>query len=422
MNLQFSKHTLSNGLNVIVKENHHAQSVVVRGYLHGGANWDTADTAGTAAFATGVMRRGTKNRTFTEINETVESVAATVYVNAGRHMVGFGGKSLAEDFSLLVELMTDNLLCPTFPEQEIEKLRGQIITDLQELDDDPRGLARRHFRELLYGPNHPYGRPVDGTLATMPGLNRQHLLDFYRRLHPRDGAIVVVGDVQADAVCDTLEAALGGWQPAHTPVNSDLPPLQPLTTAVRKNHPMPSKSQTDLVLGSLGPVRTAPDFYAAYVGDTILGQLGLGGRIGQSVRDEHGLAYYARSSLQGGLGPGPWLVYAGVNPGVVEQAVDLILAEITRFRQAPVTAEELADAKAYLTGILPLQMETNEGVAWILLESHIYQLVDDYIARYPDLINNVTAEAVLAAAQKYLNDEIFALAVAGPNNQSERSQ
>ncbi len=417
MNLKFTQHTLSNGLNVIIKENHHAQSVVVRGYLHGGANWDTPVTSGVAAFAAEAMRRGTKKRTFTEINEMVESVAASVYVNAGRHMLGFGGKSLAEDFDLLVELMADNLLYPIFPEHEIEKLRGQIITDLKEMDDDTRSLARRQFRELLYGVNHPYGRPVDGTLQTVAGLNRQHLLDFYNRLHPHNGAIVVVGDVQADDVCNALESVWGQWQPDYAPASTNLPPPDLLTQPARKTHPMPSKSQTDLVLGTLGPVRTAADFYAAYVGDTILGQLGLGGRIGQRVRDEQGLAYYARSGLQSGIAPGPWIVYAGVNPAVVDHAVDLILAEIKQFRNEPVTVDELADAKAYLTGILPLQMETNEGVASILLEAHIYELGDDYITRYPDIINAVTADEILTAAQKYLSDEIYALAIAGPYNQ-----
>jgi zinc protease len=177
---------------------------------------------------------------------------------------------------------------------------------------------------------------------------------------------------------------------------------------------MENKSQADLVLGWGGPDRLADDFYAAYVGDTILGQLGLGGRIGQRVRDAEGLAYYARSSLQGGPGPGPWFVFAGVNPAGVDKAIDLIRAEIRRVCQEVVTDQELADAKAYLTGILPLQMETNEGVAAIIQETHLYQLGDDFIARYPDLINGVTREEIQAAAQKYLNDEVYALSIAGP--------
>ncbi len=417
MDLTFEKFSLANGLTVIVKENHHAQSVVVRGYLHGGANWEKAEQAGLASFTASAMRRGTTKRTFAEINEAVESVAASVYVHAGRHTVGFGGKSLGEDFELLIELMTDNLLYPTFPATEVEKLRGQIITDLKEEEDDPRLLAKRHFDELLYGADHPYGRPVDGTLASIAGLSRADLLAFYGRLHPHDGAVVVVGDVTAAQVHRALAATLGQWSPTQPPPVNVLPEPTPLAAAVQKVYSMPNKSQVDLVLGNVGPSRLAQEFYAADVGDTILGQLGLGGRIGQSVRDTAGMAYYARSQLHGGLGPGPWFIYAGVNPAAVDQAIDLIRAEIRRFRREPVSDQELADAKAYMTGVLPLQMESNEGVAAFIMEAHLYQLGDDYIARYPDIIRAVTKDEILAAAQKYLSDDIFALSIAGPYQQ-----
>ncbi|MBN1992771.1 MAG: insulinase family protein [Anaerolineae bacterium] len=414
MNLTFAKYTLSNGITLIVKENHHAHSVVVRGYLPGGANLDTAEQVGLASFTSGMMRRGTEKHSYAEINEIVESVAASVYVNTGRHLTGFGGKSLAEDFKLLVELMADNLLCPTFPSAEIEKLRGQIITDLKEDEDDTRTMSGRYFRELLYTIDHPYGRPVDGTLKSIPLLTRADLLDFYHRLHPQDGAVVVVGDVTGEEVYQILEAALGQWQPVHAPPDTVLPPPRPLTEKAVYLHRMPGKFQADLVLGWLGPERRADDFYAAYIGNTILGQLGLGGRIGQIVRDTEGMAYYANASVQGGGGPGPWYAFAGVNPQVVDKTVELILAEIRRFQAEPVSNEELADTQAYLTGVLPLQMETNEGVGTMLLDMYFYQLGDDYIARYPDLIKAVTREEIQAAAQKYLSDEVYALAVAGP--------
>jgi len=414
LNLEFAKYKLSNGITLIVKENHHAQSVVVRGYVRGGANLDPMDKPGLVYFTAGALRRGTEKRTFSEINEAVEAVAASVYVNSGRHLLGFGGKSLAEDFELLVELMTDNLLYPTFPASEVEKLRGQMITDLKELEDDPRGLARRNFRKILYPDGHPYSRPVDGTIQSISSLTRQDLIDFYGHLHPQDGAVIVVGDVSGQQVYQVLEAALGQWSPQHSPAKTDLPSATPPVKPARSLHPMDNKSQVDLMLGCIGPSRLADDFYAAYVGDTILGHLGLGGRIGQSVRDTAGMAYYARSNLQGGPGPGPWFVYAGVNPSAVDKAVELILAEIRRFREELVSEEELADAKAYLTGILPLQMETNEGVTAILQETHLYQLGDDFIARYPDLIRAVTKADVQAAAQKYLSDELYALSIAGP--------
>lgn len=419
MDLTFQKYTLSNGITLIVKENHHAPSVVVRSHLHGGSNLDGPDQAGLASFTTSVMRRGTAKRTFAEINETIESVAASIYVNSGRHLTGFGGKSLAEDFDLLVEMMTDILLTPTFPLEEVEKVRGQIITSLKEAEDSPRSMAGHYFREMLYGINHPYGRPASGTVGSVGHLSRAELINFYQQtLHPHAGAVVVVGDINSEAVYQTLETSLGQWQPGHPPPDTTLPEPQSLAAPVRHVHPMPNKSQADLILGNMGPKRQADDFYAAEVGDTILGQLGLGGRIGLNVRDKEGMAYYARTSLGGNLGPSPWTVYAGVNPADIDKAVDLILAEVRRFRDEPVIDQELADAKAYLTGTLPLQLETNEGIASLLLEAHLYELGDDFIARYPDLINAVTQEEIQATAQKYLSDEVYALAIAGPYSES----
>jgi zinc protease len=415
VDLTFQKYTLSNGITLIVKENHHAQSVVVRGHLHGGSNLDGPEQAGLASFTTSVMRRGTAKRTFAEINETIESVGASVYISSGRHLTGFGGKSLAEDFALLAEIMAEMLLTPTFLAEEVEKVRGQIITSLKEAEDSPRSMAGRYFREILYGPDHPYGRPSSGTLESVARLSRADLVNFYQQtLHPHNGAVVVVGDVRNEAVYDTLEAALGQWQPGHQPPDTTLSDPQPLSTLVRYVHTMPNKSQADVILGNVGPQRQADDFYTAEVGDTILGQLGLGGRIGLNVRDKAGMAYYARTSLSASLAPSPWTVYAGVNPANIDKAIDLMLAEVHRFRTEPVTEQELADAKAYLTGTLPLQLESNEGVASLLLETHLYQLGDDFIARYPDLINAVTAVEIKVAAQKYLNDEVYALAIAGP--------
>ncbi len=414
MKLTFTRYSLANGITLIVKENHHAQSVVIRGRLEGGANWDPPEKAGLASFSTGLMRRGTNKRTFAQINDAVEAIAASVYVSCGRHLTAFGGKSLAEDFDLLVELMTDNLLAPTFLKSEMEKLRGQIITNLNELEDSPRGLAHRHFRQVLYGPNHPYGRPFNGTFETVAKIARPDLLEFYRRLHPRNGVVIVVGDVESEAVYDTMEAVLGQWQPDGDFVPPELPALTPLTEVKRYVHPMPNKSQADLMLGNIGPGRSDKNYYAAYVADTILGHLGLGGRIGQVVRDKEGLAYYARTSLSAGLGPTPWYIYAGVNPENVDKTVDLILNEIRCIRETPVTGQELADTKAYVTGVLPLQMETNEGVASTLLDIYLFQLEDDFVAQFPAIINAISKTDVQNTIRKYLSDQIYTLTVAGP--------
>jgi zinc protease len=133
--------------------------------------------------------------------------------------------------------------------------------------------------------------------------------------------------------------------------------------------PLAGKTQSDVVLGWPGLARRDPDFMKAFLANTVLGVFGMMGRLGDSVRDEQGLAYYVYSSLQAGLGAGPWVAIAGVSPASVDRAIDGILEQVQRLRTEPVPAGELADSQAFLTGSMPLRLETNEGLAGTLLEA-----------------------------------------------------
>ncbi|MCS7261007.1 MAG: insulinase family protein [Anaerolineae bacterium] len=406
--------TLTNGIRVVVQENHTSPSVVLRGYLWAGSVSDPPEKAGLADFTAAAVRRGSTNRTFQEINEQVESVGANVSLDAGRRLTYFGGKSLAEDLPLLVDILTDLLLHPAFPPHEVEKLRGQTLTHLKELEDDTRHLAERDFRQLLY-PDHPYGRPVEGTLESVPLIQRDDLVTFYQTHYtPRDAVIVAGGDVTAEAVFELLEKHLGGWRADGAHAAAEIPPVSPPQEARRYVRTLTNKTQVDIVFGTVGLPRTAPDFYAARVADTILGHMGLMGRLGDTVRDQLGLAYYAYSTLEAGLGPGPWSVSAGVAPEHVERALEAIRTEIVRMRDELVSKQELEDAQDYLTGTLPLRLETNEGITATLLDMELYGLGDDYIIRYPSIIRAVTREEIQAVVRKYLDVERFALAIAGP--------
>lgn len=411
--------TLSNGIRLIVQANHASPSVVLRGHVWAGSASEPADRLGLADFTASAVRRGSTTRTYQEVNELIETVGASVFIGAGRRLTRFGGKSLVEDLDLLVDVLSDLLLNPGFDAQELEKLRGQAITSLKELENNTRGLAEREFRQALFSPEHPYGRPVDGTLDSVPQISRADVQAFYAaHYRPQAACLVVVGDVVAERVYELLDAGLGGWHPAGDPVPFDLPPILPLAEPRRTVHTLTNKTQVDVMLGTLGPARDAPDLYAARVADTILGHLGLMGRLGERVRDQLGMAYYAYSTLEAGLGPGPWSVSAGVAPESVAGAIEAILAEIARLRDEPVTDAELEDAQDYLTGVLPLRLETNEGIAGTLLDIDLYQLGDDYIMRYPGIIRGLTQADVQAAARRYLDPECYALAIAGPWTES----
>jgi zinc protease len=194
----------------------------------------------------------------------------------------------------------------------------------------------------------------------------------------------------------------------------DVPDLKPLKKTVEKKHRIPGKSQSDLVIGTNGPKRKDEDYMSASIGNSVLGQFGMMGRIGDSVREKAGLAYYAYSSLSAGAGPGSWEVSAGVNPKNVDKATGLIIDELKRFVQDGVTEDELADSKANFVGRLPLSLESNGGVAGALLNIERYDLGMDYYLRYAGLVNEVTRDGVLNAARKYINPDQLAIAVAGP--------
>ncbi len=410
------RHVLPNGIVILVRENPEVASVVVQGVLDAGTLYDGPGQEGLASFVATMLLRGTQTRDFQAIHESLEGSGAALGLSAGLHYTGFSGRSLAEDLPLLVELLADAVRRPAFPDEQIERLRGQFVTALKIQEQDTRYVAGRMFRELVYGDAHPYHRPPDGTLETVTRIARDHLVDFHRQCFgPRGMIVVVVGAVQAEAVCRLVEQHFGDWDNPGQRLPPELPPVPALAGIVRREAALPGKSQADIVLGASGPSRFAEDWQAANMANHILGVFGMYGRIGAHVREKLGLAYYSFSRLDGGLGPGPWRVIAGVNPANVEEAVQAIVAELRRITQEPVAEGELADSKANFIGRLPLQLESSEGVAGSILSMELYGLGLDYLQRYAQEIEAVTAKQVLAAARRYLDPEAFALAVAGPD-------
>lgn len=405
---------LANGITVLGYQTHGSPSVVVSGYLWAGALGEPPDRAGLAYFTAGMLTHGTETRSFGQINEALESVGAQLGIRGGTHNVSFGGKALAEDLDLLLDVLADCLQQPTFPLGEVQKLRGQILTDLERRAHDTRRMAHLTFDALLY-PDHPYGRSVKGYEETVSGLQRQDLVDHYRAHYaPRGMVLAVVGAVPVAEAQEKVEAALGPWRALEATPIRDIPPAVDLPEPRRQVVDVEGKTQADVVLGWPGLKRADPDFVPAYLANTVLGTFGMMGRLGDRVRDEQGLAYYVYSRLEAGLGAGPWSAMAGVNPADVEQAIDGILDEVRRLRDEPVPAGELADSQSYLTGSLPLRLETNEGIAGTLLEIERYRLGLDYLQRYAGLIEAVTVPEVQEVARKYLDPDVYCLAVAGP--------
>lgn len=410
-----TRQVLPNGLTVLVYPNPTIPALTARISIKGGAMYDPEDKAGLASFATRAMRRGTEHYTYEALNEATEGRGASVGVDAGKALMEAGGRALKEDTRFLFETIADVLLRPTFPESEIEKMRKQTRTGLAELEMDTGSVADRAFRETLYPVGHPYHNRTAGFLETLDNIDRAGMLAFYKRyLRPERAILVTVGDVEPSEIVGLAQELFGGWQAEGEPEPYSVPNVEWPRGATNVFRPVAGKTQNDLILGFPSLRRNEPDYYAFDLMNLLLGRIGLMGRLGKKVRDEQGLAYYAGSSFEAGLGAGPWAVRAGVNPANVLKAIESIKHEINRMRTELIPTEELEGGKRYMTGVLPLRLETSDGIARTILEMELFGLGFDYISRYPAVINALTSEYVNEVANARLSDENYVASVAGP--------
>lgn len=406
---------LENGITVLVYQNDAAQSVVITGSLEAGSLHEHPQKSGLASMTASALMRGTERRDFNAIHASLEDIGADIEIGAGVHSVGFNGKALAEDLPVLIDILSDVLRHPVFPTSQVERLRGEIMTGLQYRQQDTRYRANRAFRENLYPPEHAYHHSSRGTLESIPQITLDDIRDFHQRAYgPRGMIITIVGAVRPEEAVDAAQRYLGDWQNPQQMEKPSLPPLPPLEEVRRVSVSVPGKTQSDIVMGVPGPSRYAEDYRAAMLVNSILGQFGMMGRIGEVVREKQGLAYYAYSSIEGGHGPGAWSVSAGVNPANVQKAIESIVNEIRRITTTVVSDDDLNDNKSYFIGHLPLQLESNEGIASSIQHMETYKLGLDNLLTFRDRVNALTKEDLLAAAQRYWNAEAFVVAVAGP--------
>jgi zinc protease len=390
-------------------------AVSVRFRLHAGAVHDPADQPGLATFTARTLTRGTPDLTYEQFSELTDSLGATVSVESGRLFTEVAVRSLREDLPRLVEVTAGFLRQPTFPEEEVEKVRAELLTSIREQDDDTHSASDRVLRELLYPEGHPYRHRVSGEEESISRISREDLIAFHERHFGPQAMIVsaVGGFDDFGGIVDLISGSFGDWSSNVDAIEPIAPP-EPPASLQRGFRAIAGKSQSDIAVGYLTLARSDPDYYAFELGNLILGRLGLFGRLGASVRDKLGLAYYVFSAVEAGREGSVWISRAGVNPANVDRAIDGVLVEVEGLRDDQVTDTELADAKSFLTGSLPLALEMNDGVANLLLSIEHYDLGLDYLDRYPAIINSLTADGVLQAVRKHLDPSRLAIGVAGP--------
>lgn len=401
----------ANGIAVLARENRSAPVVVLDAILSAGAVDDPADRIGLSSLTANMLSRGSEFFDYDRFNEVIESVGASLSFASDVDSLSIGITCLSEDFPLLVEVMADALRRPTFAQNQFDLVRRRKIVRLQEAAQDTAAVSSQRFYETIYA-GHAVGRPVSGYTESVSAATCEDVKRFHTHHYGPAGAVFAVsGDVQPQAAADLLARHLGDWSAA--PEQRRLLPIPAFSGPLDIHAPIAEKVQADLVMGVQGVARSHPDYYAIRVANTILGVFGMMGRLGEVVREEQGLAYYAYSSQDSGRESGVWLAAAGVGPANLRQAQASMAHELTRLASEPVDAEELADTQAYLTGVLPLALETNDGIASTLSNIEWYGLGLDFLQRYRGMIESVGVDDVLRVAHTYLRPEAIAVVSAG---------
>lgn len=405
---------LANGVVVLIREQPGAEMVALHGYVKAGAMFD-GERGGMAGFVAGMLQRGTRAKSSQEIAEALESMGAVLAARADMETVSVGLRALREDAVAALEILGEVLMVPTFPPGEVDKARGEILTSIRIGMQDTRQVAERTFRSLAFPPGHPHARFPEGDESNVAALSREELAAFHHeRYRPEATLLAIVGDIAAHEAIDTVARLFSSWPRGSVFRLPAIPPIPEMAAPVRRDARLAGKIQSDIVLGTPGLARADPAYYDTMVANLILGQLGLMGRLGDSVRERQGMAYYAYSDLRAGLLAGPWWVRAGVNPKNEERAIASILEEIRRFQEHGPEAAELADARDFLIGSMAVRLETNAGIAQTLADIELYGLGLDYLERYPEIIRSVTPDTLAHAAQR-LSTRAYYVAVAGPS-------
>jgi zinc protease len=411
------RQVLPNGITVIAKANHTSPTVSLLVGVRTGAYADPAGKDGTAALCARVLDRGTAKRSAEVIADDLDGRGASLSVVAGRHQMALAATCLADDFEPVLNLVADVARHPGFPDKEIATRREQLITSIRQEEDNPATMASDAFAKALYG-DHPYARKVRGTIAGLEAIRRQDLVRFHQKgFDPPIMTVVVVGDLVEEAALAAIAKLFGDWTPVTKPTDKPIVKVaDPVAPAERRLVPVPmmNKAQADVVYGFLGVRRSDPDYLAMSVMNNALGQYAIGGRLGDSIRERQGMAYYVFSSLDATFGPGPFTIRAGVSAANVEKTIASIDQELDLVLTKGFTAQEIDESKSYMIGSLPRQLETNAAIASFLLNAETFGLGMDYDERLPGLIGAVTKDAADAAARRLLNPVKATIGVAGP--------
>jgi zinc protease len=390
-------------------ERHNLPIIMVTVGIKAGSLIEPEEKAGLANLTAELLTAGTKKRTASQISEEVEFVGASLGASGGDDYVTVNLSVLRKDLNLGFDLLSDAMLNPLFPEEELNKKVKRIKGSLKAQEENPGFVVAKAFRKEVFG-THPYGRLTVGSSETLDRIKRDDLMDFHSTYYVPNNAIMsVVGNITAKEVKTLLARFFSEWNAKEL----DAPSLPEIKSTKKRKTVIVDKdlTQANIILGHIGVSRDNPDYYKLSVMNYILGSGGFVSRLMQNLREEKGLVYDIHSFFAANKYGGFFQAGFQTKNESANTAIEEVLKEIRKIRNTLVSDSELSDAKSFLTGSFPMRIETSRRIANFLVAVEYYGLGIDYINKYPVYINSVTREDVLRVAKKYLDPEKFILVV-----------
>jgi zinc protease len=404
------KRQLANGLRVWIVELHEVPVAQVDLVLRTGSGADPTGKEGLASLTAAMLDEGAGSRDALALADAIDFLGATVSTGSGFDSTTVGLHLPVARLGDALPLMADVALRPTFPARELDRLRQERLTAVQQARDEPESIAAAAFNRVVFG-THRYGTTMIGTTAGLKGFTVDDLRAFHaRHFIPANAALLVVGDVKPDAVVPQLETALGGWKGAQGAQGALPTPAQVKTRSVVIVD-KPGAAQSQVRIGWVGVPRSTPDYYAIQVMNTILGGA-FTSRLNQNLRETHGYAYGAGSRFEMRRAPGAFYATAGVQTDKTAEALVEFFKELEGIAKE-VPADELEKGKNYIALRFPQQFETTGQIAAQLADVFIYDLPDNYFETFVDKIRAVTAADVQRVAKMLVQPNRLAVVVVG---------
>jgi zinc protease len=407
--LAVKRTVLKNGMVLLVSPQPTLPIVNIQMIFRAGALRDPLGKEGLGHLVADLLDEGTATRNSSQIADEIDFVGGSLGTGGGGDWASASLRILKKDLHLGLELLSDVILHPSFPEEELSRVRDETLAGLTAEKDDPGVVATRAFDKLVFG-THPYHRPEQGTEESLPGIRRDDLMGFHDRYYrPNNTIVAVVGDI-TEAEAELLVGRyFGSWEAREVP-GLDITPPSPIEKKVVELIDK-DLTQATILLGHVGIDRMNPDYYPVLVMNYILGGGGFSSRLLKEIRDNQGLAYSIHSRFDTGFHPGSFAASLQTKNESAQRAIDGVIAEIRRIRDEPVSKTELEQAKSFLIGSFPLRMETTGRIAGLLAQIEFFGLGLDYFNEYTEKIRMVTREDIQRVARKYLSTEKFVLVV-----------